>query len=295
LVPGGSGDECHPAFNAAPALSNDRSSIYVSIVDDTLGRGYLVKLNATTLAVQARVRLLDPANGLDAAVCTCSTASPMVAPDNHVFYGVLRNNDGSSHGWMLQFDLNLSQTNAGGQRYPVGAFGWDDTPAVVPSRAVRSYTGASPYLILTKYNNYYGLEGGNGRNHLAVLDPRSDNLTRDRITGIRTMNEVLLILGATCDSDFYNCSVNSNPATDPTMPVREWCINSAAVDPANRQAIVNSEDGNAYRWDFDTNTLIQVANLASATGEPYTCTAIGPDGTAYAINAGYLHAIFGRW
>jgi hypothetical protein len=292
LVPSNKGDDCRPNFNAAPALSNDGKSIYVSIANTSQGRNYLVKLDSTSLKVLATVRLLDAANNADVWVCTCSSASPMVAPDNQVFYGVLRNNDGSSHGWMLQFDANLKQTNASGVRYPVGAFGWDDTPAVVPSSAVLSYTGKSPYLILTKYNNYYGLAGGDGRNHLAILDPKNNNLTKDRITKIPTMNEIELLLGLTCDSDFYPCTRNSLPNVNPAIPVREWCINAAAVDPIKRQAIINSEDGSAYRWDFDTNKVSQAVNLAPATGEPYTCTAIGPDGTAYAINDGALNAIF---
>ena len=66
--------------------------------------------------------------------------------------------------------------------------------------------------------------------------------------------------------------------------MREWCINSAAVDPVTRSAIVNNEDGNVYRWDFVTNTLSPALNLAPPTGEAYTPTVIGPDGAGYAIN-----------
>jgi hypothetical protein len=53
--------------------------------------------------------------------------------------------------------------------------------------------------------------------------------------------------------------------------------------------VVNSEDGNAYRWDFTTNTLSAPLNLAPPTGEPYTPTLIGPDGAVYAINNGTLN------
>ena len=66
--------------------------------------------------------------------------------------------------------------------------------------------------------------------------------------------------------------------------VDEWCINSAAVDPINKCAVVNSEDGHVYRWSFVNNTLSSGLDLAPATGEAYTSTAIGPDGAVYAIN-----------
>lgn len=291
LVPSVAGDVVRPDYNSSPVVSNDGTSIYAGITNATQGIHYLVKLAISNLARQAYVRLKDPVNNLDVFICTCSSASPMVAPDDQVFYGVLRNNDATSHGWMLQFDKNLKQTDSKGKRFPIGAFGWDDTPSVVPSSAVKAYKGTSPYLLLTKYNNYAGT-GGNGRNRLAILDPKDDSKTIDYVTGSKqhTMNEVLTVLGITCDSEFYACTPTTN-TKDPSVPVREWCINAAAIDPATRSAIVNSEDGHAYRWDFDTNKLIQGIKLQPATGEPYTSTAIGPDGTSYVINNATLHAL----
>ena len=82
------------------------------------------------------------------------------------------------------------------------------------------------------------------------------------------MKEVITVLGHTHEGSGY----------------REWCVNSAAVDPANKCAVVNSEDGNMYRWDFITNTLSPPLNVALATGEAYTPTLIGPDGACYVIN-----------
>ena len=79
----------------------------------------------------------------------------------------------------------------------------------------------------------------------------------------------------------------------PTSPnaVREWCINTAAVDTVTRCAIVNNEDGKCYRWDFATNTLSQVVTLTAGIGEAYTPTLIGPDGQSYAINNAILFAL----
>jgi hypothetical protein len=84
------------------------------------------------------------------------------------------------------------------------------------------------------------------------------------------------VTGVTPDSDF-------NPCQYPNA-VREWCINSAAIDVINQCAVVNSEDGHVYRWSFITNSLSTGLKLEPPTGEAYTPTVIGPDGAVYAIN-----------
>jgi hypothetical protein len=83
---------------------------------------------------------------------------------------------------------------------------------------------------------------------------------------------------------------------DPTFPnfsgaVREWCVNTAAVDPITKSVLVNSEDGKLYRWDLTANSLSQVLTLSSGIGEAYTPTLIGTDGTAFAINDAVLFAL----
>ena len=76
------------------------------------------------------------------------------------------------------------------------------------------------------------------------------------------------------------------------VPVREWCINTAAVDPATGSVLVNSEDGILYRWNLATNTFTEsIALQATGTAEAYTPTLIGPDGTVYAINKATLFAL----
>ena len=291
-----------PGMNCAPAVSNDGKSVYFGIRSSSSNTSYLVKLSTSNppvrgtgtsgLSLQASVRLKDPFTGSDARLINESSASPMVGPDGHVFIGVFGSNWRESHGWTLQFNGNLGQSNSLG-RYPVGAFGWDDTASIVPASAVPSYTGASSYLLLTKYNNYYmgAGDGGNGRNHLAILDPNASGST-DWQSHLPVMTELKLITGVTCDSSFYPCT-STTDVTDPSVPVREWCINAAAVDVTNKCAVVNSEDGHAYVWDFVTNTLKQSTYLQPATGEAYTCTVVGPDGTSYAINNGILHAVTG--
>jgi len=127
---------------------------------------------------------------------------------------------------------------------------------------------------MTKYNNYRE-GGGDGVNKIAILDPggtQTDPLTRATV-----MLEVLTVAGLTPDG--------AAPA------VKEWCINSAAVDRATHSVVAGSEDGKLYRWDLSTNTLSPQVVLTHGLGEAYTPTIIGVDGKVYAINNGTLFAV----
>jgi hypothetical protein len=93
---------------------------------------------------------------------------------------------------------------------------------------------------------------------------------------VTVMQEVLTILG---------------PTANPNGGVDEWCINTAAIDPFSKSALVNSEDGTLYRWDFTTNTFTQKIKLTGGLAEAYTPTAIGVDGTVYAINDAVIFAV----
>jgi hypothetical protein len=256
--------------NCAPAVSSDQSTIYIGVSDG--GAGYLVALNSTTLAPKSKVRLKDPSSGSDALLFDDGSASPTVGPDGDVFYGVVESDPGAhdGRGWLLHFNSTLSQTKT------AGSFGWDDTVSVVPTSAVPSYTGSSPYLLMTKYNNYYGYGNGNGHNEIAIISP--DETQKDRFSNATVMKEILL---------------KTNPTQFPGAPagvVYEWCINSAVVDAAGKAVIANAEDGNTYRWDLTTGNLTSIG-LNAPRGEAYTPTIIGPDGTIFAINDGKLYAL----
>ena len=270
---------------AAPGLSNDGQTLY-AVVASPSTVSYLVGLDPITLAlkesspgVKMRVALKDPRSGgiNDAVVADDSSASPMVGPDGDVYYGVLGNPFNGSRGWMLHFSGNLTQTKT------PGAFGWDSTASIVSTSAVPSYAGTSAYLIFTKYTNYAGLDGGDGVNRIAVLDP-NDTMVEPHTSsnGLLVMKEVLTITGPTPDPEFVAQFPNA---------VREWCINTAVVDPLTKAVMANSEDGKLYRWDLTTNTLSQVITLSPGIGEAYTPTVIGPDGTVYAINGAILNAV----
>lgn len=264
------------ATNSAPALSADQKTLYLAVrgTDATgLAKNYLLALDAQTLAVKGKVLLLDPQTGKSAVVSDDSTASPAVGPDGDVYFGVLESTyaQHNARGWLLHFDASLAQAKT------PGSFGWDDTPSIVPAAMVPGYAGSSTYLITTKYNNYGRAGSGDSRNKVALLDPNASQA--DFIApGVPVMKEVLTILGVTPDPDYPGGVV-------------EWCINTAAVDPFTKSILVNSEDGWLYRWDLATNTLSQKVRLTSGLGESYTPTAIGADGTVYAINNAVLFAV----
>lgn len=263
-------------FQCAPALSLDGSSIYVAVNDVAgwgAGHGYLLRLDSQTLALQSRVRLEDVAHpGLDANLADDGSCSPTVGPDGDVYFGVLENPFLSHNlrGWLLHFDATLAV------RKTPGAFGWDDTPSIVPASAVPSYSGASTYLLFTKYNNYSFVGTGDGQNEIAVLDPNGAGI--DPLSGATVMSEVLTVL---------------SPTPDPAFPggVTEWCVNTAVIDAQRRCALVSNADGTLYRWNFATNSLAESITLGSGIGEAYTPTLIGPDGVVYAVNNGILYAI----
>ncbi|HEY2077562.1 MAG TPA: hypothetical protein VGH53_14605 [Streptosporangiaceae bacterium] len=260
------------AINCAPALSPNGATVYITVTSPT--RGILVGLNATTLKPRFHALLRDPVSGGPALISSSSSASPVVGPDGDVYYGVLENpfpiHD--DRGWLLHYNAALTRT-----KIP-GSFGWDSTPSVLPARADPGYHGSSPYLLVSKYNNYLGVgPHGDGHNEVAVLDPRSSQ--KDPYSSARVMAAVQTIL---------------SPVHFPGAPAGaryEWCINSAVVDPADDSVIVNSEDGTLYRWDLAHNTLAEKIRLNRPRPEAYTPTIIGPDGTVYAINNATLYAI----
>jgi WD40 repeat protein len=72
---------------------------------------------------------------------------------------------------------------------------------------------------------------------------------------------------------------------------QEFCVNTAAVDPATKSILVGNEDGNLYRWDLTSNTFTQRLSLTSGVGEAYTPTVVGADGAVYAISNAVLFSI----
>jgi hypothetical protein len=264
--------------NCAPAVSRDGKTIYVGVSTgpNNFG-GYLLGLDAKTLAPKYKVRLKEPSNGTNAELSDNSSASPTVGPDGDVYFGVVSGTAATGYhngrGWLLHFNATLTESKT------PGSFGWDDTVSIVPVSMVPSYRGGAPYLVMSKYNNYIGTGTGTGHNEIAILDPDATQFDEYSNTEVKVMKEVLTIAGPTPFP-------NGKPGQ-----VYEWCVATSAVDPKSGSIYAASEDGNLYRWDLRTNSLAQKLPLGGARGEAYTPTAVGPDGTVYAINNATFFAI----
>ncbi len=268
----GSSSDSEVALSCAPALSPDGRIGYVAVMAGT--SPLLVGFAAATLEPQYRHGLRDPQTGRPATISGGSSATPTVGPDGDVFYGVLGNPvlRHDARGWLLHFDSRLRTPKT------PGSFGWDQTVSVIASSAVSSYDGSSPYLLVSKYNNYLIGRHGDGRMELALLDPRVEQ--RDRFSRVRVMREVQTVLSPL------------HPPHTPKGTRYEWCINSIAVDPATGVAIANNEDGHVYRWDLSSGKLTDDIQVnATPRGQAYTSTLVGPDGTSYAIENGKLYAV----
>src|SRR5207237_4367233 len=101
--------------------------------------------------------------------------------------------------------------------------------------------------------------------------------------GFAEMREVLTLIGPTPDPDNYS--------TQFPYAVREWCINTAAVNPATNSVFVPNEDGRLYRWNVATNSFSQAVTLSPRLGEPYVPSLIGPDGPVSTFNCGTLSTL----
>lgn len=281
-----------PQTNCAPGISNDGSKVYIAFHGSSQFNSRLASFKANDLTPLASVKLKDPKSNAGAATLDDGTSSPTVAPDGDVYFGIYPNTgafpyQNNYRGWLLRFSPDLVQRmipNTTPPKAVAGAFGWDDTVAIVPPQALPAgtTTSTSPYFVMTKYNNYgeaAGSGNGDGQNKMAVLDP--NNFSTERYSSLTCMNEVLTVLGVTPDSSFPSL-VN---------PVREWCVNTGCIDVVGQCAVVNSEDGKCYRWDFKTNSLSEVVTLTGGVGEAYTMTIIGPTGISYFINNATLFAV----
>ena len=264
------------ATNSAPALSADGATLYV-VVNQAFGSGSppagrLLALDSATLAPRASRLLVDPLFSTPAWVSDNASSSPTVGPDGRVFIGVLEANAPSHNfrGWLLQFDSALAPAGV------PGGFGWDNTASIVPRAMLPQYAGASSYLLALKYNSYPNIGTGDGQHRVAIVDPTDSQ--PDRFSSTFVMREVITVLGPTADPG-YNGGVT------------EWCINSAAVDPATNSVLMNSEDGYLYRWHLPTNTLSERIRLNNGYAQAYTPTAVGADGRVYAVNNARLFSI----
>jgi hypothetical protein len=119
---------------------------------------------------------------------------------------------------------------------------------------------------------------------MALLDPNAIQTDgHPTAAGLIEMREISTAIGCTPDPEYQS---ESHP-----FAVREWCINTAAINPVTRSIFAPSEDGRLYRWDMGLNALSETFTLGPGLGSPYVPTVIGPDGTVYSLNGGKMFAL----
>ena len=180
-----------------------------------------------------------------------STASPVVAPDGSVLFGVhTRYNYNRGH---------LMKFSPSGVFLAAYHFGWDITPAV-------DAHGGS-YSILVKDNHYPGTGSYCADEQLCGRDPEANGHAISRLRG---------------DTLAVEWSVRSPEGA-------EWCINAPAVD-GNGTTYALNEDGFVYAIGADGAIRKRLA-LKQPLGAAYTPLSLDGTGRIYAQNAGHFFVL----
>ncbi len=281
-----------PALNAAPAVDAGGTVYVVSRAHFNPAYSYLVAVNPDftpkwNASLRERVSdgcdvLLPPSGslggcragsrmGVDPAtnqapagiVRDQSTASPVVAPDGSILFGVY-NRYNYARGHLFRF-------GPAGNFLGTYDFGWDITPAIDEHDGTWSVIVKDNYYPVGSYCDVVGQCGeGLEKYNLTRLDPD----LRPEWTYENTNDQA-------CER-LPDGSLSCTTATGKF----EWCVNMVAVD-RNGVVYANSEDGNVYAIDR-TGALVGRAFLKLALGAAYTPLSIGRDGLVYTQNDGTL-------
>lgn len=275
-----------PGLNVAPVISNDGSTLYTVARAHFRGRAsYLLALNIADLSLQWSTSLLNifddgcdillppdgqpdgcsiyGGTGLDPTqntfgagiVSDQASASPMVAPDGAILFGV---NDAYDYGrgHLLKFDsTGVLQSSYN--------FGWDTTPAIFPNNGT--------YSVILKDNHY---DNGSYCSN-PIWCPKAP-------AGPYYITQ--LDSNLNIQWQFQDTSDNHQHPNG-----YEWCANAAAVD-SNGVVYADNEDGYLYAIN-QSGALQQRIFLERAISAGYTPTSMGGDGTIYGENAGHFIAI----
>jgi hypothetical protein len=294
-----------PAINVAPAVAPDGTIYAVTVAHFSSGTAYLVAANPNLTpkwAASLSGRFTDgcgvllppdgtpggcragstpgvdpsqnrPGSGM---VMDNGTASPVVAPDGSVLFGVFtRYNWAQGH--LMKFGRDGSYLGA----YP---FGWDTTPAV------RVHN--STYSIVTKENHYSGLGSYCDDDSVCPSDRTANYPASPAAYFITQLSADLTPEWMWRNTNTLSCTHDADgqvTCTSDHPDGFEFCVNAPAVD-RNGNVYNNSEDGNLYVVT-PQGTLREHLFLDSALGAAYTPVSIGADGKIYTQNNGHLFVV----
>ncbi len=209
------------SMSCAPALSTDGRILYVAVSSGDFGYGYCSRSNSKTLAVinqraPHRSRFW-PRRHHDRRQQRHSHRRPRRRR-------VLRRPRKSlPRSQRPRLAAAFQSRSLAAEDFPAASAGTTPPRSSTPS-LVASLSRQSKYLVMTKYNNY----AEQSTLATAIIELRFSTPTSARTIPSspprKVMREVITQLGRTPDPDF------------PTFPgaVREWCINTAAVDPIHQ-------------------------------------------------------------
>ena len=211
-----------------------------------------------------------------------STSVPVVAPDGSIYYGsYTRYNYAQGH--MVRFSSTGQYLDTGA---PYGGFqfGWDTTPAVVPS--------GTSFVVITKQNHYGDV--GSYCNDATICPPdrNANNPGYSEQYFMSSLTPDLQINWRWQNTNTQSCTRNKDGSITCVSdhPVGfEWCVNAPAVD-SNGTVFSNSEDGNLYEIN-SSGVLVNTVFTNLAIGAAYTPLSIGPDGKIYTQNDGKLFVV----
>ncbi|HEX3553282.1 MAG TPA: hypothetical protein VIA62_08635 [Thermoanaerobaculia bacterium] len=294
-----------PLSGLAPAVGTD-GTIYVgSVAHFTERASYLVAVNsnltpkwATSLKERFNdgCNVLVPPNGTpggcrtgahtgvdpatnrppSARLYDDSTASPIVAPDGSIFYGVYtRYNFAQGH--LMHFSAN-------GQVLGSYLFGWDTTPSIW------SHNGT--YSVIMKENHYSNVGSYCNDNTICPPDRSATTPNDPEIYFLTQLSPSLHREWQWQNTNQLSCTRQPNgqvTCVNDHPNGFEFCVNAAVVD-RNGVTYVNSEDGNVYVVR-QGGTLKDHLFLNLAIGAAYTPLSMTSDGKVFTQNDGVMFVV----
>ena len=212
----------------------------------------------------------------DGSVLDDASATPAVAPDGTILFGVW-NRYNYAQGHLMHFDANGNYLGAYG-------FGWDTTPAVYAHNGVWS--------AVTKNNHYGGLGSYCDVSTICPTDRTTNNPASPEQYFVTQLDSNMNIEWSFQNTNTESCTRNADGTLTCVSDHPngfEWCVNSPAID-ANGVVYANSEDGNLFAIAQGGSPVTEIFQQL-ALGAAYTPASIGGDGKIYSQNDGHLFVV----